>query len=202
MKQFSKFFAEARPQDYVNRKSKDEVDAETLTLTPRSKGEQDFKDKHEIELTKHPVAANNQFKSTASDDESDHKGHKPGKGEEKAAEQGTSTLNKFMNKISANQTPLRKGDKRQGDLKPVMSKEEYEGPILEGVIENLQKIAKTKKGMEVKFKNGKTLDVDMKSANAILKTMKDLKPANKKKMETALEAGPSSFMKMMDFAMM
>jgi len=56
--------------------------------------------------------------------------------------------------------------------------------------------------MEVKFKNGKTLDVDTRTANAILKTMKDLKPANKKKMEKALEAGPSSFMKMMDFAMM
>ena len=202
MKQFSKFFAEARPQDYVNRKTKDEVDAETLTLTPRSKGEQDFKDKHEVELTKHPVAANNQFKSTESEDESDHKGFKPGKGDTKAPEQGTSTLSKFMNKISANQTPLRKGDKRQGDLKPIMAKEEYQGPLLEGVVENLQQIAKSKKGMEVKFKNGKTLDVDTRTANAILKTMKDLKPANKKKMEKALEAGPSSFMKMMDFAMM
>jgi hypothetical protein len=46
------------------------------------------------------------------------------------------------------------------------------------------------------------MDVDPKTAEAIVKVMKDLNPTNKKKMEKSLESGPSSFMKMVDFAMM
>jgi hypothetical protein len=72
----------------------------------------------------------------------------------------------------------------------------------ENVAKTLMNITKSKKNSEVKFKNGKTMDVDPKTAEAIVKVMKDLNPTNKKKMEKSLESGPSSFMKMVDFAMM
>lgn len=194
MKTFKQIIKEARPQDFVVPK---DDDSEAMSLTPRSKGEKNFADKHLIQKKDHPVAANNQFQSTESDDESDHKGGQGAHnaGETDSPKQGSSTLKKYM---GANQTPLRRGDKRQGDLKGAPMKEDLE----ENVLKSLMNITKSKKNSEVKFKNGKTIDVDPKTAEAIVKVMKDLNPTNKKKMEKSLESGPSSFMKMVDFAMM
>ena len=194
MKTFKQIIKEARPQDFVVPK---DDDSEAMSLTPRSKGEKDFADKHVIQPTDHPVAANNQFRSTAEDDESDHKGGQGphNDGEQQMPKQGSSSLKKYM---AANQTPLRRGDKRQGDIKQAPMKEDLE----ENVAKTLMNITKSKKNSEVKFKNGKTMDVDPKTAEAIVKVMKDLNPTNKKKMEKSLESGPSSFMKMVDFAMM
>jgi hypothetical protein len=193
MKKFRDILKEARPQDY---KVKPDDDEEVIGQKPRSKEEEDFRDDHEVEKKDHPVADDNQF--TSSNKPDDHKGHKKGKGEE-AVKQGTSNLSKFMNKSSGKQTPQRKGDKRQGDLKPVMAKEEtlYET----GVMDTLKNIVKKKKTESVKFRNGKTLEVDPRTAGAIVKLGNDLNGANLRKLNTNLEKGEASFMKMVDFAM-
>lgn len=201
MKKFRDLISEARPQDYVSRKSTDDADAETTSYKPRSAGEVAFKDKHEIERKDHPVAGDNQFKSNKDEDESEHKGHKPGKGEDKPVKQGTSDLSRFMNKKSDKQTPTRRGDKRQGDIKPVVAKEEVE-MIIEDVMSSLKSIAKKNKTESVKFKNGKSIDVDPKTAKALVKLHDSLNPTNAKKLKTNLEKGEMTFMKMVDFAMM
>lgn len=201
MKKFRDLISEARPQDYVNRKTSDEADAETTSYKPRSAGEVAFKDKHEVEKKDHPVAGDNQFKSTKDEDESEHKGHKPGKGEEQPVKQGTSDLSRFMNRKSGNKTPARRGDKTQGDAKPVIAKEEVE-VITEDVFSSLKGIAKKNKTESVKFKNGKSIQVDPKTASAIVKLHDSLNSANARKLKTNLEKGEMSFMKMVDFAMM
>lgn len=196
MKTFKDLIAEARPQDYVNRKTKDEVDAETLGMKPRSKGEVDFKDKHEVERTDHPVAGDNQFKSTKDDDESEHKGF------EKEGEKRDTKLDRFMKRNGAvSQTPARRGDKRQGDMKPVLAKEETE-LMIEDVMASLKKIAKKNRTESVKFRNGKTMEVDPKTAGAVVKLADQLTGPNLRKLKDGLNKGESSFMKMVDFAMM
>lgn len=199
MKTFKEVISEARPQDYVPLQYQDD-DEETTTYKPRAKGERQFKDAHVVAKKEHPVAADNQFNGTT-DHSGEHSGHDPKtSGEMEFPKQGSSTFTQFMNKNFGKQTPTRKGDKRQGDMKPVMAKEEVE--LQEGVVDTLKKIAQQNKAMEVKFKNGKTIDVDPKSAKAILKTHESLNSANAKKMRDSLEKGEQSFMKMLDFAMM
>ena len=184
-----------RPQDYVVKPDDDE---EATGQKPRSKGEEDFRNKHEIEKKDHPVADDNQFNGSTKK-EGEHKGAEK-KGEE-SPKQGNSpaiSLSKFM-QSQGKQTPQRKGDKRQGDLKPVMAKEEtlYEA----GVMDTLKNIVKKKKTESVKFRNGKTLEVDPRTAGAIVKLGSDLNGANLRKLNTNLEKGEASFMKMVDFAM-
>jgi hypothetical protein len=268
MKTFKQLVSEARPQDYVPAQYQDDEE-EATGYKPRSKGEEQFKDAHVTAKKDHPVAQDNQFKGTT-DHSGDHEGHDGEPGEREPVKQGTSTLSQFMNKISNKQTPTRKGDKRQGDMKPVMAKEEtdlteredtamqvaralkkmgvksntreaeilkkipdvlkkmglgnnrlikrdpdFQGDVIdslrsmkeetdltEGVVDTLKKISDRKQTMPVKFKNGKTIPVDPKSASAILKVHNQLNTANAKKMRDSLEKGEQSFMKMLDFAMM
>ena len=198
MKTFKQLVSEARPQDYVPAQYQDDEE-EATGYKPRSKGEEQFKDAHVTAKKDHPVAQDNQFKGTT-DHSGDHEGHDGEPGEREPVKQGTSTLSQFMNKISNKQTPTRKGDKRQGDMKPVMAKEEND--LTERVVDTLKKISDRKQTMPVKFKNGKTIPVDPKSASAILKVHNQLNTANAKKMRDSLEKGEQSFMKMLDFAMM
>lgn len=196
MKTFKELVSEARPQDYIGRTPEEDEDKK---LEPKAEGEKQFKAAHVTAKKDHPVAGDNQFQGTT-DHSGDHEGHAGEPGEREPVKQGTSTLSQFMNKISSSQTPTRKGDKRQGDLKPVMAKEEFE--LQEGVVETLKKIVDRKQAMPVTFKNRKTLSVDPKSASAILKVHGQLNSANAKKMTASLEQGEASFMKMLDFAMM
>jgi len=94
----------------------------------------------------------------------------------------------------------RTADKKQGDMKPVNPiKEEVE--LFEGkVMDALKDIVKTKGAKNVKFANGKSVKIDMTSANAMLNMHKKLKDQNKKKMEDAIEKSPEMFMKLMDVA--
>lgn len=78
---------------------------------------------------------------------------------------------------------------------------DLETAIKEGkVLDTLKKIVKDKSAQKVKFKNGKTLTVDMTTANVITQVVAALKPANQKKFADQLEKGPNAFMKMVDFA--
>ena len=84
-----------------------------------------------------------------------------------------------------------------GDIKPVS--EEVES-LEEGVLDTLREIVKKKGAQTVKFANGKTLKVDMTTASMLMSVYNQVSDANKKKLEQQLDKGPSSFMKMVDFA--
>lgn len=87
-------------------------DKEATTLKARSKGEQDFVDAHVTAKTQHPVASDDQFTSKGKQDTSKetHPASEPGK---------KIDFDSFMKKAQDTQTPSRRGDKRQGDMKPV-----------------------------------------------------------------------------------
>jgi hypothetical protein len=68
------------------------------------------------------------------------------------------------------------------------------------VMDALEKIVKDKSAGTVKFANGKTLRVDMTTANAMLNLHKKINDQNKKKMEDQIEKSPDVFMRLMDVA--
>jgi hypothetical protein len=85
--------------------------------------------------------------------------------------------------------------------KPKARKMDEEVELIEGkVMDALQKIVKDKSAGSVKFANGKTLKVDMTTANAMLNLHKKINDKNKKKMEDQIEKSPDVFMKLMDVA--
>ena len=94
----------------------------------------------------------------------------------------------------------RTADKSQGDMKPINPiKEEVE--LFEGkVMDGLKKIVDKKQASSVKFENGKTLKIDMTTANAMLNMHKKINDKNKAKMEDKIEKSPEMFMKLMDLA--
>lgn len=141
----------------------------------RSKGEQDFADQHAVVKTDHPVATDAQF-SSSEISSVPHKGYDPDTaGEMKPIPQGSSAKS----------------------FKEAFMDEEL---LDEAVIDSLRKIVKDKSASNVKFKNGKTLKVDMTTANALIRTHDNLNDTNKKKFAMQLDKGPNSFMKMADFA--
>jgi hypothetical protein len=78
---------------------------------------------------------------------------------------------------------------------------EVEGDLTEGkVMDALEKIVKNKSAGSVKFANGKTLKVDMTTANAMLNLHKKINDKNKAKMADQIEKSPEVFMKLMDVA--
>lgn len=78
---------------------------------------------------------------------------------------------------------------------------EVEGDLFEGkVMDALKDIVDNKSAKSVKFANGKSIKIDMTSANAMLNLHKKLNDQNKKKMEDKIEQSPEVFMKLMDVA--
>ena len=85
--------------------------------------------------------------------------------------------------------------------KPKARKMDEEVELVEGkVMDALQKIVKDKSAGKVKFENGKTLKVDMTTANAMLNLHKKINDKNKAKMADQIEKSPEVFMKLMDLA--
>ena len=85
-----------------------------------------------------------------------------------------------------------------GDVLDSMN-EEFD--LIEGkVMDALQKIVNNKSAGSVKFENGKTLKVDMTTANAMLNLHKKINDKNKAKMADQIEKSPEVFMKLMDLA--
>jgi len=73
--------------------------------------------------------------------------------------------------------------------------------LIEGkVMDGLKKIVDKKSAGSVKFENGKTLKVDMTTANAMLNLHKKINDKNKQKMADQIEKSPEVFMKLMDVA--
>tara|TARA_B100000945_G_C20403581_1_gene608720 strand:- start:1005 stop:1328 length:324 start_codon:yes stop_codon:yes gene_type:complete len=86
------------------------------------------------------------------------------------------------------------------EKKKVEQKEITREDISENVVDQLRKIAKSKKQMEIKFKSGTSVPIDAESAKMILKTYDSLNSTNKKKMQTNMSKDTKSFMKVLDFA--
>ena len=71
---------------------------------------------------------------------------------------------------------------------------------LEGVVDQLKDIVKRKSAKKVKFGNGKSEEMDMTTAAALLNMLTKLKPANKAKAEKMLEKSPEGMFQLLDVA--
>ena len=143
----------------------------------RAKGEQDFADQHNTVRSDHPVATDAQFASSQISSDP-HKGFSP--------------------KHAGEMNPIPQGSSAKSFKEAFGSDEEVE--LSEDVLADLRNIVKTKGAKSVKFANGKTLKVDMTTANALVQVHDNLNDKNKAKFADQLNKGPSSFMKMADFA--
>ncbi len=79
------------------------------------------------------------------------------------------------------------------------AKEEVE--IEEEVLSDLKRIVEKKQVMNVKFANGKTEQVDMNTAKAILELHGKVNEENRSKIERMVNSSPTNFMKVVDLAM-
>jgi len=177
----------------------DDDDKESTGSKYRAKGEQEFADSHKRVVKKHPVAPDDQFTGNT---KYAGKHDKPeGSGEKKVIKQGSSDIkNTHDGSKSPDKSPAAR--RRVGDLMNVKQgsskiKEEY---VPEGVMDDLQKIAKRKSAKRVRFSNGKTEMVDSFTASAITQVYEKVNRQNQQKMAKTVETLPG-FMKMMDFAM-
>ena len=89
-----------------------------------------------------------------------------------------------------------------GDIKEeVESDEDEESELSEGkVMDSLRDIVKTKGAKKVKFANGKSVTIDMTTANAMVNLYNKLNDKNKEKMDASIEKSPDMLMKLMDVA--
>lgn len=161
--------------NFIGKKPDDEE--ATTKKKYRAKGEQDFADMHSRNTVKsdHPVATDAQFASSAIP--SSHKGFDP--------------------KHAGEMKPPRQGSSPK-PFKEAFADDETE--LSEDVLADLRNIVKTKGAKSVKFANGKSIKVDMTTANALVQVHDNLNDKNKAKFADQLNKGPNSFMKMADFA--
>ena len=83
----------------------------------------------------------------------------------------------------------------------VESDEDEESELSEGkVMDSLRDIVKTKGSKKVKFANGKSVTIDMTTANAMVNLYNKLNDKNKEKMDASIEKSPDMLMKLMDVA--
>ena len=90
-----------------------------------------------------------------------------------------------------------------GDIKEDVDQEDEdeESDLSEGkVFDALQDIVRTKGAKKVKFANGKSVTVDMTTANAMIQLHKKLNDQNKQKMVDSIEKSPEMLIKLMDVA--
>lgn len=196
LKKFKTYFDEQRPAaDYVGQK---DDDAEVKDYKPRSKGEEDFKNKHAVKKTAHPVAKDNQFKSVK---------------EETELKEGYFMV-KFVNKDGGVKVREYEGQdrldveskakvdaKRMGmTVASVREKMVEETEITEDVFADLKKIVEQKKTQRVQFANGRTEQVDVETAKAVLGLHKKVNEQNQQKIEKMIQSSPTNFMKVLELA--
>ena len=200
MKRFKELFESPGAPAQDNKPKKDD-DQEVKGYKPRSKGEEDFANAHTVDKVDHPVAEPHQHEGGTSKGNADQHvgGKKHAGGETAPIKQGASDV-----KASGKEYKNFKQFMRGGEKAPVMqgsSKIKEEVELEEGVLDTVKKIVDSKQEQTVRFKNGKSIKVDPKTANALLTVHKALKPANAKKFAATLEKGERNFMSMVDFAM-
>lgn len=112
-------------------------------------------------------------------------------------------LNRLAQKVKSGQklSDAEKRNKANAEARLRNHGVNEEVELFEGkVMDALQDIVKNKSAKSVKFANGKSIKIDMTSANAMLNLHKKLNDQNKKKMEDGIEKSPEMFMKLMDVA--
>jgi len=208
-----KTFLEASAADHVGKKDDDD---EVKKYKPRSKGEQDFADAHTTETEPHPTADPSVHNGATNATSPAGKGTQNGEKEVVAA--GTA-----VKEPQGGGSAKRPGDKTDGDtaiVNPIKEEveddddedddddddedeDDDEEELDEGVMDTLRKIVKNKQMQKVKFKNGKSMRIDLTTASAIVNAFdKRIKNAStKQKFADAIEKDPNSFMKMMDLAL-
>jgi len=204
MKKFKDLFEDSPAQDYQPNKEEDDG---VKKYKPRSKGEEDFANMHLVTKTGHPVAFDHQFTGKIQGNPDEHVGGKKhAGGEDQPVKQGTSETQPGGSEYKEPKQYSRGGEKTpvmQGSskIKEGVNFKSFRTTLDEGVVDTLKKIKSRKQAMPVKFKNNKTLKVDLFTANKLLSVHDALKPTNAKKFRDSLEKGESSFMTMVDFAM-
>lgn len=211
MKKFKDLFEDSPAKDYTPNKEEDD---EVKKYKPRSKGEEDFANMHMVTKTGHPHALDHQFTGDVSGNERLPMGEpdkhiggiKHADGDSQPIKQGTSETQPGGSAYSEPKQYGRGGEKApvmQGSskIKESVSFSDFRQALDEGVVDTLKKIKSRKQAMPVKFKNKKTLKVDMFTASALLAVHDALKTTNAKRFRDSLEKGESSFMTMVDFAM-
>lgn len=169
IKRFKAYVAEENTAADLSAKGSDDSEK---TLEPKAKGEKDFKAKHKMTVTKHPVAGDHQFD-----------GDRAEITEAKVKEE--------------DECECEDGD----DECECPEEDDEESDLSEGkVVDQLQAITKSKSAKKVKFGNGKSEELDMTTAAALLNMLKKLKPANKAKAEKMLEKSPEGMFQLLDVA--
>ena len=184
--------------DYTASLTQDD-DEEATTLKPRSKGEEDFANKHTKDTKNHPVAPEDQFKGGAKH-AGDHKGHDGEPGERQVVK-----AKKTFAQLRGGGSSKRKADKTGGDtaMKKVKEDIDYETDQLDEnvlVRTKMQKIAKSNRPVTHKFKNGRTMSVDPEQAGKLVKALMKVKGPSLKAMSSDIMSSPADFMKAMAFA--
>ena len=228
----------SRPQD-----SKVEGDK----LEPRAGGEKDFKAKHSIETTKHPVAGDHQFNGDRAEITEEKYLNQKGTGE---SDDGYADAGLFDKSAATKLAKKHKGKAVQDsggkflvqlgegkvkdqmvDDSETMSKKDFikkygkemaddlyeeededeeeedeesdleESALVEGkVVDQLRAIVSNKSAKPVKFGNGKSEEIDMTTAAALVNMLDKLNPANKSKAEKMLEKSPEGMFQLLDVA--
>jgi len=142
-------------------------------LAPKAGKEKDFVEKHKMTVTKHPVAGDHQFD-----------GDRAEIMEAKIKEE--------------DECECEDGD---DECECPEEDEDEESDLSEGkVVDQLTAISKGKAAKKVKFGNGKSEEIDMTTASALLNMLRKLKPANKAKAEKMLEKSPEGMFQLLDVA--
>jgi len=198
MKTF-KQLTESRPaSDYTVMNTQDD-DEEATTYKPRSKGEEDFANKHTKDTKAHPVAPEDQFKG-GTKHAGAHKGHEGEPGERQVVK-----AKKTFAQLRGGGSSKRKADKTQGDMAMKKVKEDVDhetDQLDENVLvrTKMQKIAKSNRPVTHKFKNGRTMSVDPEQAGKLAKALMKVKGPSLKAMSDDIMSSPADFMKAMAFA--
>ena len=184
--------------DYTKSLTQDD-DEEATTYKPRSKGEEDFANKHTKVTKAHPVAPEDQFKG-GTKHSGDHKGYEGAPGEKNVVK-----AKKTFAQLRGGGSSKRKADKTQGDMAMKKVKEEFElneamvaeDPML---MRTLTKMASSRTPMPMKFKRGQPMTVDQDQAKTLLKGLKTVKGPSLKAMARDITSSPADFMKALAFA--
>lgn len=187
--------------DYAIANYQDDDD-EAKDIKPRSQGEVDFRDKHTITTTKHPVAEPGQSGPATTKHAGDHKGHDGEPGEREVVKSKGKTFKELRATKKAIATA--KANKSAGEMQMKKIKEEVEE--VEDLDENvmvrikMKNIAKSKTPVSYKFKNGKSMTVDPDQAKMLHKALQGVKGPSLKAMSNDIMSSPAGFMKALAFA--
>ena len=161
--------------DYTVMNTQDD-DEEATTYKPRSKGEEDFANKHTKDTKNHPVAPEDQFKG-GTKHSGKHKGYEGAPGEKNVVK-----AKKTFKELRGQGSSKRKADKSGGDtaMKSVKEEAEFIDENINSLIrkskllKRLQEITKKNKPGAVSFKDKDTMTVEPKDAKDIMEVLKKL----------------------------